>query len=401
MFKNLLTYLQFGNQFCGIEHTTRKDDDVIVVTGLKKTKTEVDLEIFFESNSIEKVVNKLPKKHHVFLVINDNNVLTKKIKSEQIDNSRLINKAFPNINVTDFYFEILHQNNNHFVSICRKKYIDELIDQYKINGISVLNLSLGNSIISSIINHFESDEIFTSNSIISKEKNTILNIDKQETQVTENYDLNGLKVSNYGLLSFSVALNSILYNYHPITNFEDQRQLLLNDFKQSQFFSQFLKFGLVFILGLLLTNFVFFNHYFNKVNKLEQTSQVNLNTKHKVLELNESVNKTKKMVDDMLNSDSSKSSYYVNEIIQSFSNSIVLSELNYQPLTKRIKTEQPIEISKNSIIVSGQSSNSEHFSEWISNLESKKWINKVEIIDYENSTLSLSIFTINLTINNE
>ncbi len=401
MLENLLTYLQFGNQFCGIEHTTKNGNNTIVVSELKKTKTEVDVERFFEIDSIEKVGDKLPKKQHAFLIINNSNVLTKKVESEQVDNSRLVNKAFPNINVSDFYFEILHQNNNHFVSICRKKYVDELIDQYKTRGIRIINLSIGNGIVSNVINYINSDEIHTSNSLISKEKDTITNIIKQKEQITETYDLNGLNVSNNELLSFSGALASIQNNYRPITNFDAQKQVLLNDFKQSQFFSQFLKFGLIFILGLLLINFIFFNHYFNKVNKLEQTSQVNLSTKQKVLELNESVKKTQKMVDDMLNSDSSKSSFYVNEIIQSLSNSIVLSELNYQPLIKRIKTEQPIEVNKNSIIISGQSSNSEHFSEWISNLESKKWINKVEIIDYENSTMSLSNFTINLTTNNE
>ncbi|WP_308990634.1 hypothetical protein QLS71_004040 [Mariniflexile litorale] len=159
-----------------------------------------------------------------------------------------------------------------------------------------------------------------------------------------------------------------------------------------------MKFGLVFILIGLLFNFFVFNYYFEAVHSLQQTSQINQTTKQKLLELNGSVNKSQKMVDDMLKSSSSKSSFYVNAVIQGLPNSILLTEVNYQPLLKRIKSGQSIETDHNTMLVSGESNHSESFSKWIADLEVIDWVEKVEILHYEDTSTLVSNFSLKLII---
>lgn len=157
----------------------------------------------------------------------------------------------------------------------------------------------------------------------------------------------------------------------------------------------------MFILSLLLINFLVFNHYFNEVNSLQQTSMLNQSTKQKIMELNVDVNKTQKMADDMLKSNSSKSSFYTNSIIQGLPNSIILSGLIYQPLLKSIKPGQSVETNINTIIISGESNNSEQFSKWIGDLEAIEWIKKVEISNYEDVSKSLSNFNLKINIRDD
>ena len=157
----------------------------------------------------------------------------------------------------------------------------------------------------------------------------------------------------------------------------------------------------MFILGLLLVNFVFFNHYFNKVNELKQVYEINQTSKSQIIKLNESVSKKQKMVDDLLKSNDSKTSFYSNQIMKSLPFSILLSEFNYQPLLKRIKTEKEIELENNIITVSGTSSDSEVFSSWINKLEQKNWITKVDIIDYGSTSSNTSDFIIKIVLTDE
>lgn len=401
MFDVISTYLQFGNRFCGIEHASENGQDKLHVTLLKKAKKEVDVENSFNTTTVELLTEQLPKNQHAVLIINNESVLTKKIKSDQTDDLKLVHKAFPNIKLEDFYYEVLIQKSIHFVSICRKDYVDKLITQYKTHGISIINISLGSISAFSICGFINSKTILTSNTLISIQDNDIVDIEKVSNLEQKEYDVNGIKVSNRQLISFSGALTSILNNHQSHTNFEAYKKLLINNYKQSRFFSQFLKFGLVFLLGLLLINFFFFNHYFNSVNTLQQTSQINQTTKNKVLELNEKVTKTQKMVDDMLKSRTSKSSYYVNAIVQSLPTTILLSELNYQPLKKRIKAEQHIQNNINTILISGASTSSASFSKWIGGLDSANWIHKVEILSYEDISKSKSNFNIKLDITDD
>ena len=142
-------------------------------------------------------------------------------------------------------------------------------------------------------------------------------------------------------------------NYTVSTNLKTNKIDLYKEFQQKRFFNHFLKIGLSSVLIILLINFFVFNHYFNTVNVLQETSQLMSNSKDRVTRLNAKVIKSKKMVDDIQKSNSSKSTFYLNEIISNIPNFIVLENYNYQPLTRRVEENKPIKINKNTIEFSG------------------------------------------------
>ncbi|SFJ00627.1 PilN domain-containing protein [Olleya namhaensis] len=401
MINKVLSYLQYGNRFCGIEHTTKNGNDIIISTILKHSKKELDIETAFEANTIEEASQIIKKNQHAFLIINNDKVLSKQIESEQKDALKLVYKAFPNINIDDFLYEVFSQKNTHFISLCRKSYVQKIIEDYKKNNIFIISVSIGNSVISVIKSFIKTNEIYSSNSKILIEDKLITKIEKNDDLANQSYSLNGLSVSNTCLLSFSGALNSILKIDVTETNFNVNKELLLGSFKQHRFFQQFLKFAGLFLLLGLLINFLVFNHYFNSVNELTQISAVNQSTKSKIVTLNEAVSKKQKMVDDLLKSNGSRSSFYVNEIIHSLPKSIMLSEYNYQPLVKRIKTEKEIKIEGDIIKISGTSNDSKLFSNWISQLEKNNWVVKINIEDYGATSNSNSDFTIKIEIHND
>ncbi|WP_142785712.1 hypothetical protein [Changchengzhania lutea] len=398
MFNRFISYLQFGNRYCGIEHSSKNGKKTLHVTVLKKAKKEVIIDDLFSSKSIGNLSKKLSKKQHAFLVINNEHVLTKSLDNESLESIKLVNKAFPNINMTEFYYEVIQQDTRPFISICRKSFVDELIKKYTDLGISIVNLSFGNSVISSVASYLKVDTISTSNASITVKNKVIETIVLDETIKEEQYNINGLDSSNTYLLSLSAALSSILNNYKSTTNFQEKKAILINSFKQIRFYSLFLKMGLVFILSVLLVNFLFFNFYYNGVNQLNETSQLNQTTKSKIITLNEKVSNAQKMTDDMLKSSVSKSSFYVNAIIGSLPESILLSEINYQPILKNIKKDKAIALNQNTIMVSGTSINSVSYSQWISVLETMNWINKVEVETYSDSKTTTSLFSLKISI---
>ncbi|WP_458628621.1 hypothetical protein [Winogradskyella sp. PC D3.3] len=400
MVNKILKYLKYGNRYCGIEHYSDYENDVLQVCLIKQFRNELDVKLTYKVETIEEASKKLSKNQHIALVINNGKVLSKTIESKQGDTLKTVYKAFPNINLDDFYFEVLSEKNIHFISLCRKDYIDSIIKDYSEQNIHIIDISFGNTIISTVKSFTNSRTIHTSNAITTINDSYIVQIKKDEVE-PNNYDVNGLTVSNDQILSFSAALQSVLKNSTTTTNFEEKRLSLINDFKQVRFFSQFLKFGGLFLLVLLLLNFFFFNHYYNKVSALKQVSEINQSTKGQILKLNEIVSKKQKMVDDLLKSNGSKSSFYSNSIMLSLPKSILLSGFNYQPLLKRIKAEKVIELERNSISISGASSNSDAFSNWIAFLEQEDWIDKVEIIDYKSTTSNTSDFSIKIVLSNE
>lgn len=401
MIERLSTYFKYGNYFCGIEHTSKDEQNSINIIILKKTKKELVVQSSFEKNSIENSSKKLSKNQHIFLVINNDKVLSKSIESEQANSTKLVYKAFPNINIDDFYFEVLTQKNIHFISVCRKSYVDSLIDKYTNLKLFIINLSFGNNLIETVTNFVNQHEVCSSNSKIELVNSQVIRISKSVEQ-TKNYNINGIEVSSNYLLPFCGALQTILKNNSVRTNLNIKKDELQHNFKQTRFFNSFLKIGGLFVLVLLLVNFLYFNYYFKKVNELTEISKINESTKKQIVSLNEVVTKKKKMTDDLLKNSSSKTSFYIDRISHSIPNSILLTEFNYQPLLKKIKAENIIELQNYKILVSGTSNESDLFSNWINQLEQKSWISKVEISEYGESSNNNSHFKIKIyLINNE
>lgn len=401
MLAYLKTYLLYGNHFGCVEHASKEDRDILYVYILKKTRKELDTKTTFNTKTIDEFAEKLSRKHPISLIINNAHVLSKQIIAEQAKEDQLVYKAFPNIKLIDFHYEIVTHNKSHFISICRRSYIKELLNTYKKHGLPIINLSLGNNIVSTLPDFLTTNELVTSNAKITFEDNQLNTIEKVNEEKTLSYNINGLLVDSISTLSFSGALQPSLKNFNPTTNFDTLKNDLKSNHNQLRFFNLFLRFGLVFILTTLLINFFVFNHYFSEVSSLQQTSQVNLTSKEKVLQLTERVNKSQKMVDDMLKGGQSKSAFYLNAMIKTLPGSILLSEFNYQPVKKTIKFNKPIESNLNTIIVSGSSSNSEDFSKWLLSIETLKWVGDVDILNYEDVLKPNSNFSLKLNIDHE
>jgi len=402
MLQKLKTHIVYGKYLCGIEHIQRDGTPYIVGTLLKRVKKELRVECSFESESIEEAVEKLPKHQHTTLVVNNQQVFTKLVDGDTNDILKLVYKSFPNINLDDFYYEVLTQGYKHFVSICRKSYINAIIAQYAKHNIHITSVSLGNSLTATVEPFVSATQIRSSNALIGFNNHLIDTYETDyESQDLTYYDINGLSTSNKELLSLSAALQTVLHTNQSQGNFESKAQQLQEDYKQQRFYTQFLKFGGVFILGLLLVNFAFFNHYFDKVNSLNELSQLNKATKERVITQQNIVSKKEKIVEDLLKSRDSKTALYSNAVMHLLPNTIQLKTFDYQPLNKRIKADQPISLENHTIHISGDSTDSEQFSNWIYQLEQLQWVQKVAIAHFGTNSKTNNEFGIKLSINHD
>jgi len=399
MIGKLKQYFLFGNTYYGVEHAVVDNKETILLFALKKKKRQLDIHFHKKLDSLDNISIQIPKGVGISLVINNDKVLSKKVLFSKDEDSKIIQNAYPNINIHKFYYDILKQKNACFITICRKEYVDTLIEDYRKKNLYIIHVSFGNHVLNNIREFIGSNEVYTTNALVEIDKEGLNEIFKQSDVKTQKYDINGLKVANTFLLSFAAILNVILSNKkNGHSNFNSKHHVLLIAFQQQRFFSQFLKVGLLFFLTILFINFFIFNHYFKKVSELRQTSQVNETSKQQLISLKENVDKKEKFIIDILKSESSKSSFYTNSIMVSLPESISISEFNFQPLTKRIKAEKPIEYEPNTMLLKGVSTIKNEISRWISELEGLDWVEKIVITDYSESNKTFTDFSLNITI---
>lgn len=401
MFDTIKTYLTYGNRFCGLELGTKEGEEIAYVTNTKKSKQQVDLDETFQIKGQNDVFKKLNKNTPVYLVINNDQILFKEVPNVGDDVSKKIDLAFPNINLEDFYFELVDQNSKSFVAICRKAYVGQVMNEFVQRQIPVVNVSLGQGLCTTMSKYLDNGSVQSSNANVFIEDNIISKIEPIVNSVIQKYNINGIEISNFDFLSFCGALLIIRDNYHPASNLDQLKEQLKSSYIQKRWFKQGFRIALFTILGVLLINFMVFNHYFNSVNTLKETVLVNEATKQNMLVLNDEVSKLQKKVEDMFRNGSSKSSWYINQLVQSLPETVMLSVLNYQPLSKKIRLNQPILTENNVINVLGESSDSNKFSLWMAQLETMPWIEKVEIANYQDVAKERSEFQIKIRMAND
>ena len=381
----------YGHNYAAIEHA---EDAVFHLLQLRKQKEEFIILNRSFQNDFEQVKVSLKKQSHVFVVFNNEQVLTKKIMETHQDEMSLLRSAFPNIALSDFYYETYQTQEDSFIAIARKKYIDDAILAYQKKGISVIDFSLGNLAVKNIQEIVTEKRLQTSNAMILFEGSIIQEI-KKEQHPQKKYVVNDLEVSNNEIL----ALGGIISYY--TRNVSSQIQQKLKDlYLQKRIFEVGFKSGLGFLLSVLFVNFLFFSSYRNQVNQLNGALEMSEQYKTQLNSLQKKVLQKKQWVQSLHSASNSKLSLYVDEIGKTTPATILLNQISFQPLNGVQRPEKALAFEKNKILIKGACKKNEDFSSWISLLEKKKWVQDVSINNYGKGKKrgTLSNFEFEITI---
>jgi len=403
VFNNIHTYINEGNLYHGLEICEHHGKINYHVLELKRKKQELILQREETYADFEQVVGFLKKDIPLFLVLNTAKVITK-IRPLTIDTGEeaLVHGAFPNLDFDTFYYTLVKSNSNSIISVCKKDYLDSFLKKISELSIGILDISLGISSITSVVQYLGGEEILVSNGKLILQENSIQRF--TPSSESENYgpsyfELNGIQISNLSLLSFSAIVGHLFGSNASKNNFEGILIDLRKGFRNKRFFNLISKSSIAFILTLLLINFFVFNRYYDKVNKIQEKLEVNTINSKRITDLKTEINDKEEKLNAVLLASNSKSSLYLDGIARSVPSSILLSEIQYQPLAKTIRDKKTILVSNNILIISGDVSNSVDFYDWITELEKLAWVEKVETTNYEFGKGSISHFSIKLSIN--
>ncbi len=393
MLNKLLTYSTFGNLFCGVEHTSKNGLETIYGLVLKQQKNEFSVAGEFNVQTISELKNRLESKQHVFVTINTEKVLFRMLEGE-LEEQRALPQAFPNIKIEDFYYEFHTSNDKTFIAICRKNVIESILKEYASHQYNILGFSLGNLGISQLEGVIEANTIQTSNGIVDFINSSISEI-SITTNELNNYSINGLRIRNLSVLSLAGILTYYTNSFSTNTNFIDHMMELKNNFKHKRIFNVGLRVGLGILFISLLTSFMLFTHYATKIEEEASSLAINKSQKTTFLKLVDEAAKKEKLLNDF-SLTSSRSSWHLDQLGQTIPNSIILTEMQWQPLVRAIKKELQIEIQERTILIKGIAHKAADFSKWIDLLEEQKWIEKVAINTYGNGNKRVPVFEIEI-----
>lgn len=386
-----------GTHYIGVEHFTLNNEEKTSLLLVEKKKEGLVIAKKDRVNYTGKIAEKWDSKLPFFLTINTNQVIQKEVSGIEPSDEKLLHRAFPNTNWEDFYFEIWRLKTKSLIAIARKSYLHEIVSNYQSQKITVAGISLGICSIANIIDYTDETVLQTNHQLISnQEQEQIISASLQDLIIV--YNINSLQIENRQLLAFSGILRLIMnvtVNTGSIISYSDE---LYNDYNQKTFFVKGLKIAVGTLLVILVLNFIFFTHYYKLAQETSETLLVNKSSIEDVNKIKQRIIVKEEKVKNLVGKTTSQSSLIINEIANKVPTSILLTDLTFNPLEKKIKQEEPIITQEKTITISGTTIANEAFTNWIESIEKLSWTDKVLITHFGKNDTNETVFSIKLTL---
>ncbi len=393
MLKYKLENIIFGNQFLGIEIfselNSQRGHGIIV----NKKRDDLVITDTFKFENIEDAnfdnFSNLP----TIITLYTDKILIKESELTEKNDIVLVKKNFPNLTIEEFYFDIWRTDGKAIISIARKSYIDEIIDFFQEkNKLNVLAVNIGVSNIKHLTGFISEDTILLNSKSFDK-KNILINLN--QSNQSKIYSVNGINIKSDNLISFSSIVDFISESSNGSI---DQLNVFMKDkFFQENFFKKYIKFFIFTLLGLLVLNFFIFNHYYNKSNEVNILSTNEIENQKRIEFLKKTIVDKEKSVAELSHTNTQRISSILNKIGKSVPSTIILNELQFQPLQKKGNSEVLTKYSEKNIMVAGNSNSNIEFTNWIENLSSFDNIHEVIILKFEKEE-NITSFKINILI---
>ncbi len=399
MIDRLRSYWFYGNTYCGIELTSSQTEDVWYAVTAKKSKGEFKNLEYYEASSLSNLKTKVSGHQHAYLSVNNAHVLIKEAPYSGND-QKALSQAFPGLSLSEFYYEVLPSQNRCFVSVCRKDYVDSLLKELEKQKIHILGFHLGFSSLTGLTPFLNEPRIQTARHGVLIGDEGIQGFSQVNSKESRNYQLDDITISNVYLPAAGDLFQYVSETKTAI-NFASENRALDQQYKQKNFFRKGIAVGIGILLIFLLGNAWAFNSYFSKQQTLQEQVSLLKNQKEAFVAKQQAVEAKEQIVENILNTGSSKSSYYINRIVAQKPGSVRFTEIQFQPLSRSIRPDKKIEMTPEELLVSGESLDNSEFSDWIALMESQSWVDHITVTEYGTAQGSQTGFSIRFLLKND
>jgi len=398
MIEQFKAWWLYGKHYCSVECSSdvKGATSFFAISAQKKKDEFIAIEQV-TANTIQGLSEKLPKKQHCYVTINTDKVLVKETTTNG-NEQEIITSAFPSLSREEFYTRVYNSDGKNFVAVCRKTNVQSILEEFESQNITVLGFEIGLFSLDRLAEYLPNESILTSRNLVSMSEGQINHISELEVTTTQDYEIEESSISSKQIIALAGLFNYVGAIDKSSSNNDKKNSVLEKTHSQKVFFQKGLYVGIAAILIILLVNALLFNSYYSKLSNLQDESQLISTQKEGFVQLKKDVERKEKLATDLLGSGNSRASFYLNRIVHSQPESILLSKLAYQPLERSIRPDKPITYKEKQIVVEGVSGESGEFSGWVKELEQSDWIEEVQVSGFSQSNGSSSDFSLVINV---
>jgi hypothetical protein len=372
------------SEICGVECLREEDTNTFYYTFLQNKKNKIEITKRGTSSNSSEILS-LTKKSSIpiVLAINGKGVISKKIifsENDSLQLQDLIKQHFSTILVHEFYVQFYQNSNNsgHLV-ICRKKQVDDIIQQFETKKLEVVNVFLGSLICNSISNLTATfNRIDTSINQLQLVNGEVDTIQSYHNEERTNLTIGDLNLTPNEIIAFSSGFSYLTQQRNYITENIEISQLSIKHSEKIKV--KLLIFSMViFLFVICVANAFIFSQKFVEDNALEVQLNMYESKNSQITQLLENYQKKKSLIEQTGIFENKKLSVYADKIALSLPEDILLRDLYFNPQTEETEEDSLVSFNSNELIIKGNCTKSLLLNEWVNVLKSQSYVKSVNL----------------------
>lgn len=385
--KNKILDLVNGTDAYGIELVFDSEKEIYNCCHLKKKSNSIHIEESFSVASFTELKERINNNIPILLSFSGKGIVLKKVNpAADIPDEILIQQVLPNADLTEFYFQKSESNKKIIATVARKNVIDAVLDQLAQNNKKVISFTIGPHSIGTLLHTLKTNEQHINTEsysivLVNNEIDSVQSTKEKNGATDASISFSGIALQQKYAIAFASAFHFLALAANDSVKSEKVSSLQ-KEFKHFRYF----KFTLVSLLSLLLfsllLNAVLFSSY-NEKNKY-LTDKVNLNKDQLILidTLEKKLSEKKQFFEEVGWLALSRNSFYADQLALNKPSTIRFTKLSINPFrTMEEDNGLHFKLEKN-IQLFGTCNKATELNEWINVLKTKKWVDKVEILNY-------------------
>ena len=370
-------------------HKVFRHKQLAILSVLIKDQKPFDLKLSLLENRVKKIEitkiwnltgkakefdsKSIPRNIPIYIHISGDGILIRKTKEFAEDES--LSDVLPGFDRHNYYYQINPINNGESIlSLARKDSVKKWLSELSAYHFRISGLFIGPFPFLTLISNFSdlSEKLIIGYYQINLSEGNVKEVIRREYLEDIPVTLFGEKHSMLDAISLSCGV--LAFKKHMSFSFNDQTFTL--GFKEATSFliqKILLKWVLAMLFIMLLMNYFIFENLYTKKDNLQNELVANENMLTNLSRMKEEIELKQSFINDNKLNDFYYLSYFSDQIATVTTDGILLEKLDFNPLLKSIKKEQPILFRSNVLIVHGVAKSIDSYQNFLSDLENKPW----------------------------
>jgi|GEM_PF-5299166 len=338
-------------------------------------------------DKIEEISRVIPGHVPVCLVLSGKGIVIKSFTNDGANNEdEVIRQVLPMAQPSEFVSNTyVSPQGLSWVAIIRKEQLLQVVNSFIKAGYSVMDVLIGPLVMAEVVPliEMENHSIFVSNYQILVNNHSISEILKH-TGPSHIYSMAGQQVNGSHLLALAGSYKHLAIDQGSTSLRLDRVVTCANDYLIKRAINLYMKSALGLLFVLLMTNFLIYNHYNTKVNRINQEMIHNRSLLSQKVNLEKEVAEKKAILTASDLDTKSHLAYFADRISALRPEKLIFEEMVLNPVEINI-FKQSLSIQKNIIQIKGNAHSSLIINNWVNELSKLDFVETTDLIDLKYS----------------